>query len=177
MRVPPYAILIAGLVLIGGVIAASVLAASGGGDDDPPASTDATATPTRAADDDPWGDPPVMTAHIHRVTPEHRGAIQQTQTIERPDQPGRICAEVSYEDLPQNNLHFQMAIAGEIVTQQTSIQIIQGTAEAPERGLLCYASPEGLELGIHDAAVAVQDPNNLAGPPSEVVAWKFEVIE
>jgi hypothetical protein len=161
-------------VLIAGVIAA-VIILSGGGDDDP-ANTDSTPTAT-SVPGDAFGAAPTMTDHIHVVVPAHAETIQQGDTIERSDRSIGICAEVTYQDLPQNNLMFQMAIDGEIVTPDTTIEITEGTFDAPERGRLCYATEEGLALGVHDAAVAVQDPNNLSGPPSEVVGWKFEVVE
>jgi hypothetical protein len=174
MRLPPQALLAGGLVLIAAIIGAVIILS--GGDDDDPASAIGTPTPTRAASDD-FGQEPAMTEHIHKLIPEHAASIQKAQTVQRQNSASGICAEVTYQELPQNNLMFQMAIDGEIVTPETTVEIIVGTLEAPERGRLCYATPEGLSLGVHDAAVAVQDPNNLAGPPTEVVGWKFEVIE
>ncbi|MEX1104268.1 MAG: hypothetical protein WED87_08455, partial [Dehalococcoidia bacterium] len=171
---PPWALLSGGLVLIAGVIAAVIILSAGGDDD--PAAASGTATPTSPASDD-FGQPPVMTPHIHTVSPDHAGRIQKAQTVERPNSSSGVCAEVTYQDLPQNNLMFQVAVDGEIVTPSTTVEIIEGTFEDPKRGRICYATPEGLALGVHSAAVAVQDPNNLTGPPTEVVGWKFEVIE
>ncbi|MGH2610861.1 MAG: hypothetical protein ACRDHF_17405, partial [Tepidiformaceae bacterium] len=99
------------------------------------------------------------------------------QTVKLPQAVQGICAEVTYEGLPQNNRSFQMAFDDDIVTQELTLLLLEGTEADPIRGLICYATEEGLPLGVHSAAVAVQDPNNLAGPPDEVVGWKFEVIE
>src|SRR5688572_26224084 len=105
MRLPPQALLAGGLVLIAAIIGAVIILS--GGDDDDPASAIGTPTPTRAASDD-FGPGPTFTAHIHKVTPEHGDTVRQAETIESPNGGRGVCAEVSYEGLPQNNLHFLM---------------------------------------------------------------------
>jgi hypothetical protein len=34
-----------------------------------------------------------------------------------------------------------------------------------------------LPVGVHTAAIGVQDPSNLTGPFKQIVDWKFEVTE
>jgi hypothetical protein len=121
-----------------------------------------------------------MTEHILSVTPEHGSKVPRARTIESPNGGRGICAEVAYEGLPQNNLHFLMALDGELVLPKyTSVVVTEGTQADPVKGLLCHGTEggPGLSPGIHSAAVSVQDPDNLSAPASEVVGWKFEVIE
>jgi hypothetical protein len=174
MRVPPQALLAGGLVLIAAIIGAVIILA--GGDDDDPAAAKGTPTPTRIADDD-FGPRPTMTGHIVSISPSHGETVQNRAT--RPGRdirfPAGICAEVSYENVPQNNLWFHMAVDGRVVTDQLYV-FPSGPEAAAEGATLCYAPDSGLEPGLHDAAVVMRDPNDLSGPPTEIVGWKFEVI-
>jgi hypothetical protein len=179
MRVPPWVILVGGLAAIAVLIVVAVVAAGGGDDDDDANAAPGEETPTRVPED-AIGPAPTMTDHIQKVTPEHGSKVQQAQTIESPNGGRGICAEVRYEGLPQNNLHFLMALDGELVLPaKTSVILLEGTEANPIRGLLCHGTEggPGLSPGIHSAAVSVQDPNNLNAAASEVVGWKFEVIE
>jgi hypothetical protein len=176
MRLHPYALLVGGLVLIAAVIAAVVIMS--GGDDDPAAASPGTTpTATRVSEDD-FGPAPQMTEHITDVTPPHAETVQRRATGPGPDArfPSGICAEVSYQDLPENNQWFGMAVDGEIVTPKLDLYL-RGTQENPEGAAMCYAPDGGLEAGVHDAAVIMRNPANLSGPAQELVAWKFEVIE
>ncbi len=176
MRVPPWAILVGGLAAIAVLIVVAFVAAD---DDDGPGAS-AAGTPTPTVSGDPFGPAPTMTEHIHKVTPEHESRVQQAQTIESPNGGRGICAEITYEGLPQNQLHFLMALDGELVLpEKYSLVLIEGTEADPIRGLLCHGTEggPGLSPGIHSAAVSVQDPNNFSAPATEVVGWKFEVIQ
>ena len=42
---------------------------------------------------------------------------------------------------------------------------------------MCYAPTEGIAVGVHQAAISVQDPNNITARTRELVAWAFEVTE
>jgi hypothetical protein len=71
-----------------------------------------------------------------------------------------------------------MALDGQIVTDKLVIRLLEGTNAAPERASSATgrrrarALPWQARRGRGRAG-----SNNLSGPPSEVVAWKFEVIE
>ncbi|MEX0784206.1 MAG: hypothetical protein WD557_16315 [Dehalococcoidia bacterium] len=178
MRIPPWALLSGGLVLIAGVIAA-VMILSAGGDDDPTLAA-GTPTPTRAPSD-AFGPTPTMTEHVSEVLPAHGERIQQQATRRGAATltPRGVCAVVSYKDLPENNQWFRIAVDDkEVTAEKDSVTLIlDGTEADPQGATMCYAPPDGLSLGLHSAAIAVQDPKSTGGVPQELVAWKFEVIE
>jgi hypothetical protein len=67
-----------------------------------------------------------------------------------------------------------MAVDGAEVTTQ-GVWIVSSRTDA-EGGTFCYDPPEGLAVGIHEAAVSVQNPNDTSQPTRQLVGWKFEVI-
>ena len=56
----------------------------------------------------------------------------------------------------------------------TKMTWVAASADALE-GRGCYAPAEGFAPGRHYAAVSVQDPNNPAANPRQVVGWEFDV--
>lgn len=164
----PPLIVLGGVIVVAGAIAIALLA--GGGDD----GDDAEPTPGEngAASDD-FGEAPDLDGHVTAIFPEHAESVSQQAT--RPgsgDIPGAICVEVEFGDT--DGVWYRMAVGGEEVTEDTVWAV--PSREDPEDGRLCYDPAEGLDPGIVDAAVTVQDPNSNA-PPSEVVSWRFEVTE
>ncbi|WP_322797063.1 hypothetical protein [Tepidiforma sp.] len=148
------------------------LAACGDGPDVPPATP--TAAPTVNTDE--FGPAPKLGGNILKVWPEHGSTVTQAQTRSpNPANPSGVCAEVSFEGTPQYGQWFRMAVDGVEVTSELTWVI--PTREAPKNGRVCYAPPEGLAPGRHEAALAVQDPGNLNAPSKQVVGWAFEVVE
>ena len=45
----------------------------------------------------------------------------------------------------------------------------------PDDGVVCFMPPEGLPVGVHTAAVSVQNPRAQTAP-RQVVGWVFEVV-
>jgi hypothetical protein len=167
--------MVVGLVAIGAALAFIVVMADDGDAGSDAADAGTTPTPTPASDDT-FGKAPAMTAHVLQITPEHASRVQQKQTAPSRSGPAGICAKVSYQDLPENNQWFQMAVDEKIVTPELTL-FLEGTEQDPTGATICYAPKDGLSLGVHSAAVAVISPRNLSGPPQELVGWKFEVIE
>ena len=166
------------LVLI--IVGAVSILALGGGDDDSgdngsntPAASDGT--PTLMADD--FGPPPKLGDWIEAVFPVHASAIPQSRTrTPDPGNPNGVCIEASFHDLQKNTLWFRMAVDGVEVTAAKGSVWIVPTQVDPEGGRFCWAPEEGLEVGIHEAAVSVQNPDNANEPTRQIVGWKFEVI-
>lgn len=132
------------------------------------------ADPTRAPGD--YGPEPILEGYVLRVTPAWGTTVKQAATrTPNPANPRGLCAEVSYEGLPENNQWFRMAVNGVEVTQQ--LTIITDRAENPTGGLLCYAPEEGLPVGRIQAAVVVQNPNNPDENTRQVAQWEFDVTE
>lgn len=170
-RVPAALVVGAAAVIILGALAA-VLVVVLGGDGEGGEAASPGATPTRSTDE--WGPAPELGGNVTGIMPGHRGQVRQALTRETQQRTG-VCAEVNYEDLPQNQLWFRMAVDDREVTPEL-ILFLRGTRENPEGATICYQPKEGLTPGIHSAAVVVQDPNSRTAPPKQVVAWKFEVI-
>lgn len=166
---------IAGALVVIGVGVASVIWLGGGDDEDdaPPANAENTATPTLTAGD--FGPAPRLGDWILDVYPIHASAIPQAETrTTNPNDPRGVCFEASFHDLPENARWFRMAVDGEEVTTQ-GIWIVESEVN-PTGGTFCYDPPEGLEVGVHEAAVSVQNPSAPSQPTRQIVAWKFEVI-
>lgn len=172
MRVSPVLLLIVGTVVII-VVAAGATFALGGGDDDDGGATAVAGTPT--ASGDVFGAPPNMTAHITSITPGHGEKIQQRATLPSGRGASGICAVVNYTDLPENNQWFRMAVDDAEVTQKLTL-LLDGSESDPKGATMCYAPPGGVPVGVHSAAIIMQDPRNMSGTARELVAWKFEVI-
>jgi hypothetical protein len=160
-------------VIIVGAI--SVLALGGGGDDEDGSPADPDATPT--LDAGAFGPAPTLGDWVEAIFPVHASAIPQSATRSpNPQDPNGVCIEANFDGLPQNTLWFRMAVDGVEVTAAPGSVWIVPTQVDPEGGRFCWAPEGGLEVGIHDAAVTVQDPNNANAPTRQIVAWKFEVI-
>lgn len=137
-------------------------------------------TVTASATVPPGGTPqigadPVLGGNITKITPENGAKIPQAQTTTPdPRQPRGICAEVNFKDLPENFQWFQMAVDATRVTEK--LTLIAATRENPQDGKLCYAPAEGLTVGRHTVALAVQAPRNPELPSRQIVSWAFDVI-
>ncbi|MFN0146961.1 MAG: hypothetical protein ACKVT1_10640 [Dehalococcoidia bacterium] len=122
---------------------------------------------------DPFSRAPVLGGNITRVFPEHASTLAQTATRSpNPQRPNGACFEASFADLPENIQWFRMAFDGAEVT--TKMTWVAASASATE-GRGCYAPEEGFAPGRHYVAVSVQDPNNPAVSPRQVVGWEFDV--
>jgi hypothetical protein len=174
MRIPPWVILVAGTVVIVVVAAGATFALGGDDDDDGGQVATGTPTPTQATGD-PFGKAPAMTEHITQVIPAHGLKVQQRNTRPTASGPSGVCAVVNYKDLAENNQWFRMAFDDKEVTQELTL-IIKGTQASPEGATMCYAPDGGVPVGIHSAAIIMQDPRDTSGTARELVAWKFEVI-
>ena len=173
MRVPPWVLLILGTVVIVAVVAGATFAL-GGDDDGGGTVAGGTATATRATGDT-FGAAPKMTAHITQVIPSHGTKIQQRTTLPSGRGASGICAVVNYKDLPENNQWFRMAVDDAEVTQKLTL-VLEGTEADPKGATMCYAPEGGVPVGVHSAAIIMQDPRDTSGAPKELVAWKFEII-
>jgi hypothetical protein len=155
-------------IVAGGLIAIVVVAVLAvtllsGGDDDPEPPADAL------------GPAPTLDGNVIAIYPEHGAEVEQATTRTGTQEfPGAVCVRVRFGDTT-NGTSYRMAVDGVEVTEETIwYGIDPAKPELPEEAQLCYDPPEGLDRGRIDAAVSVQDPNS-AGPPQEVVAWKFDV--
>ncbi len=166
-------IVIAGVLVLVAVGAVSVFLL-GGGDDNSPSSPGATATVSTVTPGD-FGPAPTLGDWVLDVFPVHASAIPQSRTrTTNPSSPSGVCFEASFHDLPENTLWFRMAVDGvEVTTEGVWIVADRNNAEG---GTFCYDPPEGLEVGVHEAAVSVQSPNDTSQPTRQLVGWKFEVI-
>jgi hypothetical protein len=134
------------------------------------------ATITATSNQTGFGPAPTLGGHVNALSPEHGQRIPQaqTRTID-PGNPRGICAEVDFEGLPENVLWFRFALDGREYT--TQLVWVVPTDVNPEEGKMCYAPEEGIPVGMHDAAIVVQDPSDTAAATREVVSWRFEVTE
>lgn len=134
-----------------------------------------TPTPKPTIDPEALGPPPVLGGNITKITPEHGARVKQAATRSpNPNNPGGICADVTFDGLPENAQWFRMAFDGDEVTQK--LTWIVSSNVAPKDGRVCYAPAEGFKEGRHSVALAVQDPRNPQVPTRQIVAWKFDVI-
>ncbi len=137
---------------------------------------DPVPTPTPTPDYGEFGPPPDLGGNILKVWPEHASTVTQVETrTTNPASPRGICAEVSFEGTPQYGQWFRMAVDGVEVTDRLTWVI--PTREDPKNGRVCYAPPEGLTPGTHEAALVVQDPLNPSAATKQAVGWRFRVSE
>ncbi len=181
------------LAVAGGLSGILVLGASACGDgpdrpDVPPTAsakntatavpTTAAGTPKAAATRNPgvYSPAPILGDNITKVSPVHATKVAQLQTLSlNPARPGGICAEVTFDGLPENAQWFRMAVNGVEVAQKLSWFV--GTNETPKEGTVCYGPKEGLPVGFIQVAIVVQNPNNINEPTRQVVAWEFDVVK
>lgn len=132
-----------------------------------------SASPTPAPTEDPFGPPPSLGGNVVEVTPPHRARVPQAETRRGTLQaPGGVCARASFAGLPERTLWFRMAVDGVEVTDRLVWYL---SSQNAAEGVVCFQPQEGLSVGLHNAAVAVQNPFNLNEPPRQLVAWSFEV--
>ncbi len=135
---------------------------------------DPTATPTTESDPG-FGAPPVLGGNILVLSPEHAATVPRVATaMVGQVSPRGVCAEVSFEGLPQSGQWFRMAVDGEEVTASSDVYWFISSNEA-DGGTICYAPVAGLEPGRHTAALSVQDPMNPAAEARQLVGWAFAV--
>jgi hypothetical protein len=92
-----------------------------------------------------------------------------------PSRPGGVCAEVTFDGLPENAQWFRMAINGVEVTQKLTWFV--ATNDTPKEGSVCYSPKEGLPVGRVQVALVVQNPNNVNETTRQIAAWEFEVVK
>lgn len=131
-------------------------------------------SPTPVVPDD-FGPAPVLGGNITAISPKHAAKVTQASTRSpNPQIPGGVCAEVNFTDLPENFQWFQMAVDDQRVTQK--LTLVASTTVDPKNGKICYAPTEGLAVGKHTAAIAVQAPRDANVPTRQLVSWAFEVV-
>jgi hypothetical protein len=147
----------------------------------PAASAAANATPTPAPSGvAEYGQPPVLGGNVTDVAPGWGKSVKQADTvIKNKENPrGGVCVDIKYAAPATDATWYRMAVDGQEVTQKLIVvQHIKGpTATTAATGTLCYGPSEPLSLGVHSAAVSVQQPNALTASPLQTVAWKFKVV-
>lgn len=158
-------------------------AACGDGPGTPGETPGATRTPTTAGTPRPTlaqptipltGPTPRLGGNVTKVSPAHGAQVTQasTRTLD-PGRPGGLCFEASFEGLPENSLWFRVRIDEQEVTNKMTWVV--DSLESPSAGRGCYAPAEGLPVGLHNAAIAVQNPNSTTEPTKQLVVWAFEV--
>lgn len=168
-------------------IAAVVLLAAGCGDGPTakpsPAAAVGSPTPTPIPPGG-FGPPPTLGGNVKTVTPAHGTKISQAQTrTTNAKLPHGMCADVSFDGLPETGQWFRIAIDGKEVTASKDVYWILASSpndpskpsENPQSARVCYAPPNGFTIGIHQAAITVQNPRSPSEPTREAVAWAFEV--
>ncbi len=154
------------------LLASLFFAACGDGPDAPLVAP--TATPT-AGGTPGFGPPPVLGGNILVLSPEHAASVPRVATAMVGQlSPRGVCAQVSFEGLPQSGQWFRMAVDGEEVTASSDVYWFVSSQEA-EGGTICYAPEAGLEPGRHTAALSVTDPMNPAAEARQLVGWAFDV--
>ena len=81
------------------------------------------------------------------------------------------------EHLPTSGQAFRFIVDEQDVTAGGDTVWKVDSTTAPKNGTLCFAPANGLAVGVHTAAVGVQDSTNVQAPFKQVVAWKFEVTQ
>ena len=121
-----------------------------------------------------FGPAPTLGGNVKTISPAHAALVTQAST-RSPNAgiPKGLCAEVTFDGLPENAQWFRIALDGKEVT--TKLTWIVATQVDPKDGKVCYAPAEGFTLGKHSAALSIQDPRNPASPSKQVVGWAFEV--
>lgn len=175
------------LLVLGTVFALGISAACGDGPEsssDPAAPTPIrtpmpNTTPggatTRAPIPDDFGPAPTLGGNVLRISPAHSEKVKQAVTrTANPQRPSGLCAEVTFDGLPENAQWFRIAFDDKEVTSRL-VWIITSQTN-PKDGRVCYAPDDGFTVGKHLAAMSVQDPRNPTAPIKQVVSWAFEVI-
>lgn len=134
----------------------------------------ANASPTRPGIPADFGPAPTLGGNVRTISPAHAALVSQASTrTPNAGVPKGLCAEVTFDGLPENAQWFRLALDGKEVT--TKLTWIVASKVDPKDGKVCYAPAEGFTIGKHSAALSVQDPRNPASPSKQVVGWAFEV--
>ncbi|MBK7329241.1 MAG: hypothetical protein IPI85_09205 [Dehalococcoidia bacterium] len=160
-------------------LAVLAFAACGDGPDEA-AETPSAGSPTATVPADAlqakFGPAPEFGENVVKLSPGYAESVKQLATqTKNPQRPNGICAEVSFAGLPETGRWFRMAVDGVEVTAKLVWIVSSNTT--PTGGTMCYAPTEGIAVGVHQAAISVQDPNNITARTRELVAWAFEVTE
>ena len=160
-------------------LAVLAFAACGDGPDEA-AETPSAGSPTATIPADAlqakFGPAPEFGENVVKLSPGYAESVKQLATqTKNPQRPNGICAEVSFAGLPETGRWFRMAVDGVEVTAKLVWIVSSNTT--PTGGTMCYAPTEGITVGVHQAAISVQDPNNITARTRELVAWAFEVTE
>ncbi|MBA4179476.1 MAG: hypothetical protein C0506_02710 [Anaerolinea sp.] len=132
-------------------------------------------SPTRKPIPDDFGPAPALGGNVLKVSPAHAEKVKQAATrTANPQRPAGLCAEVTFEGLPENAQWFRIAFDDREVTSK--LVWIVATQTNPRDGKVCYAPEEGFTVGKHSAAISVQDPRNALAASKQVVGWAFEVV-
>lgn len=165
------------------VFATALFAACGDGPDKPPQELPPTRTPTTLGTPRPTlaqptipltAPTPRLGGNVTKISPTHGSTVSQasTRTLD-PSRPGGLCFEASFEGLEQNSLWFRLRLDEQELTNKMTWVV--DSLDNPSAGRGCYAPTEGLPVGLHNAAVAVQNPNSPTEPTKQLVVWAFEV--
>lgn len=149
-----------------------LFAACGDGPDEPAGETPTAESSVPA---DQFGPAPVLGGNIEAVSPAHGERVRQASTVTTNQlDPKGVCVKVNFDGLPFEGQSFRFIFDElEVTAGGDTVWIV--ASQSPKDGTLCYAPEGGLTVGVHSAAVGVQDPNNLTGPLLQIVDWKFEV--
>lgn len=135
-----------------------------------------TATVPRSEKEVRFGPEPKLGGNILELAPGWGQLVRQEQTRSpNAGNPKGVCIKVSFDGTPEYGQWFRLAIDGAEVTAEKYAVWIIGSREQPRDGIFCYAPPEGFPVGVHAAAISVQNPRNPQEPTKQIVAWKFEV--
>jgi hypothetical protein len=133
-----------------------------------------TARPTASG----FGPAPVLGDNVLSITPAHAAIVTQASTrTTNLNRPGGLCADVSFQGLPQSGQWFRLVFDAAEVTASKDFVWILPSKQNPDKGRFCYAPPAGFSVGKHTAAIGVQDPSNPNAPLKQTVAWSFEVSQ
>ncbi len=123
-----------------------------------------------------FGPAPVLGGNIVKVSPAHGTSVTRAQTITtNPTVPKGVCVDVTFDGLPTTGQAFRFIVDEKDVTADGETVWKVDSTQAPKNGTLCFTPKDGLTVGVHSAAVGVQDSTNVQAPFKQVVAWKFEV--
>ncbi len=165
------------IVAIAGTFALLLVSAACG--DGPDSNTTPTPrpTPTSAASGG-FGPAPVLGGNILKVSPEHGARVSRASTVTTNQlAPKGVCVDVDFTGLPTTGQAFRFIVDEQDVTAGGDTVWKVDSTTAPKNGTLCFAPASGLAVGVHSAAVGVQDSTNVQAPFKQVVAWKFEVTQ
>ncbi len=143
------------------------------------ASAQANATPTpQPSAVSQFGVPPVLGGNVTAVAPGWAKSVKQAQTLKAdPDKNTAVCGKINFDSPAQNIQWFRMAVDGTEVTTQATIAVLTDSSQTVKGSAICWAPKDGkgLSVGIHSAAISVQEPNATTAPVLQTVAWKFQV--